>query len=233
MAPLFRQRLVEHQEVGRGTGAAPSGDVSIDALRAADRDVSAAPRQAARLGPIHGDRADGGASGLIVLLSQGLPHYTHVLGKSATTKAILPSRWNITLADVHDSINMAIDDTQQKIQAAYQTATASSRKDTLFKQVLLACALAEVDHLGYFASSDVRRPLNQITGRDYDIPNFSPHLDKFCSADRGNVLEKSGTQRRFRFRFANPLLQPFVIMRGISDKMLTGDWPALLRRSDS
>ncbi|MEX0714588.1 MAG: ATP-binding protein [Pirellulales bacterium] len=169
------------------------------------------------------------AQDLIVLLSQGLPHYTHVLGKSATMKALEAQRWSITLPDVHESINAAIDDTHRKIQAAYQTATASPRKDTLFKQVLLACALAEVDHMGYFASSDVRGPLSQIMGRRYEIPNFSQHLDKFCSDDRGKVLERIGTQRRFRFRFSNPLLQPFVIMRGISDGMLTGDWSRLLR----
>lgn len=169
---------------------------------------------------------------LIVLLSQGLPHYTHVLGKSATIKSLEAQRWDIVIDDVHASIDSAITDTHQKIQASYQTATTSPRKDTLFKQVLLACALAEGDHMGYFASSDVREPLSKIMGRRYEIPNFSQHLDKFCSDDRGKVLEKIGTQRRFRFRFANPLLQPFVIMRGISDGMLTGDWSKLLRRSE-
>lgn len=170
---------------------------------------------------------------LIVLLSQGLPHYTHVLGKSATIQALEDQRWHITMDDVHASIDSAIHDTHQKIQASYQTATASPRKDTLFKQVLLACALAEGDHMGYFAAADVREPLTQIMKRRYDIPNFAQHLDKFCSADRGRVLEKVGTQRRFRFRFANPLLQPFVIMRGIADGVLVGDWPRLLRRSDA
>jgi Cdc6-like AAA superfamily ATPase len=170
------------------------------------------------------------AQDLIVLLSQGLPHYTHVLGKSATIKALQQQRWNITLADVHASIKSAISDTHQKIRADYQTATTSPRKDTLFKQVLLACALAEVDHMGYFASADIRDPLTTIMGRRYEIPNFSQHLDKFCSDDRGKVLERIGTQRRFRFRFSNPLLQPFVIMRGIDDGMMTGDWSKLLQR---
>jgi hypothetical protein len=139
---------------------------------------------------------------------------------------------NIGLDDIHQSINSAIQDTHQKIQSSYQTATASPRKDTLFKQVLLACALAEVDHLGYFASADVREPLSTIMGRKYDIPGFSQHLDKFCSGDRGKVLEKIGTQRRFRFRFSEPLLQPFVIMKGVSDEMLTGDWMSLLHRTE-
>ena len=173
------------------------------------------------------------ARNLIVLLSQGLPHYTHVLGKASTMQAINARRWDIALDDVKASISSAIENTQQSIQNAYQKATSSPRKDTLFKHVLLACALAEVDDLGFFASADVREPLTQIMGKPYDIPNFSQHLNKFSSPDRGNVLEKSGTQRRFRFRFSNPLLQPFVIMRGISDKMLEGDMMKLLKRKVS
>ena len=90
--------------------------------------------------------------------------------------------------------------------------------------MLLACALAQVDENGFFVSADVRGPLNIITGRNYDIPNFSQHLDKF-SADstRGPVLEKSGTTRRFRFRFKNPLLQPYVIMRGLAENRIQQD----------
>lgn len=173
---------------------------------------------------------DSEARNLIVLLSQGLPHYTHVLGKASTLESLRAHRAEITLEDVHTSINSALENTQQSIRSAYQQATASPRKDTLFKQVLLACALSEVDDLGFFASADVRDPLSQIMGKRYDIPNYSQHLDKFSSPDRGNILEKAGTQRRFRFRFSNPLLQPFVIMRGIADKMLRGDLMKLLQR---
>ncbi len=178
-----------------------------------------------------GMKMSANARNLIVLLSQGLPHYTHVLGKASTLQAIEEERTEIEIDDVHSSINSAIQNTQQSIVNSYQAATTSPRKDTLFKQVLLACALAEVDDLGFFASPDVRDPLSKIMGKRYEIPNFSQHLDKFATSDRGNVLEKSGKERRFRFRFSNPLLQPFIIMRGISDKMLTGDLMSLLQRT--
>jgi len=180
-----------------------------------------------------GMQMEADARNLVVLLSQGLPHYTHVLGKASTLQSLHAKRATITVADVNESIASAMENTQQSIRSSYQQATASPRKDTLFKQVLLACALAEVDSLGYFASADVRDPLSQIMGKRYEIPNFSQHLDKFSSNDRGNVLEKSGTQRRFRFRFSNPLLQPFVIMRGIADGMLAGDLIKLLQRKGS
>ncbi|MHB1422790.1 MAG: nSTAND1 domain-containing NTPase [Gemmataceae bacterium] len=168
---------------------------------------------------------------LIVMLSQGLPHYTHLVGQEAAITAINDRRNEIALPDVKGGVNVALKNTQHSILDAYQKATKGQRKGTLFKQVLLACAIAEVDEQGYFISAAVREPLTKIMGKPYDIPNFSQHLDKFSSDQaRGPVLERAGTARRFRFRFINPLLQPYVIMRGLSDELLDGDVLELLRR---
>lgn len=168
---------------------------------------------------------------LVVLLSQGLPHYTHLLGKESAIATLKEGRTKISLADVRKGIKNAVENSMESVQNSYQKAIRSQRKETLFREVLLACALAEVDDQGYFASADVRAPLCKITGKSYDIPNFSQHLDKFSSDQgRGPVLERSGTSRRFRFRFVNPLLQPYVIMRGLADNVVTGDVLELLQK---
>jgi Cdc6-like AAA superfamily ATPase len=170
---------------------------------------------------------------LIVLLSQGLPHYTHLLGQASARDAIENDHRTISVEDVTAGLKSALELAQQSIRNAYQEAVASQRKGSLFRQVLLACALAEGDELGYFGSADVREPLSRIMGRRYEIPGFSQHLDKFTERNRGPVLEKAGTSRRFRFRFINPLLQPYVIMRGLAEGMLDGDLIDLLRREHS
>lgn len=171
---------------------------------------------------------------LIVLLSQGLPHYTHLLGKESFVTAIKARRRQVTMTDVRHGVREAVENRLESVQNAYQKATKAQRKGTLFRQVLLACALAEVDEQGYFVSADLREPLLKITGKSYDIPNFSQHLDKFSSDQtRGPVLEKAGTTRRFRFRFVNPLLQPFVIMRGLLDGLLSGDLLGILLKKEA
>ncbi|MCE4544572.1 MULTISPECIES: hypothetical protein [unclassified Caballeronia] len=81
----------------------------------------------------------------------------------------------------------------------------SPRKDNLFADVLLACAMAPADQMGYFAAQDIRAHIQLITGKDYQIPSFSKHLKEFCEEKRGPILKKIGTARRFRFRFINPL----------------------------
>ena len=47
------------------------------------------------------------------------------------------------------------------------------------------------------------------------------HLNEFCTLDRGPVLEKSGQRRRYRFRFKDSMMEPFVIMKGINDLLIS------------
>jgi hypothetical protein len=153
-------------------------------------------------------------------LSQGLPHYTHLLGLHAARQAIDDNKQKVSLAHVEGAIRKAIEGAQQTLQRAYHQATTSPRSDSLYEEVLLACALADTDQLGYFAAVDVREPMSRIMKKRYEIAAFARHLADFCSDDRGNVLERTGIPRRYRFRFRNPLLQPFVIMQGLSSDLI-------------
>lgn len=160
------------------------------------------------------------AKAQISALSKGLPHYTHLLGKHSALSAVKANRKNITSLDVGGAIGESLRHAQQSIISAYHRATISPREN-LYKQVLLSCALARTDFLGFFSAADVRDPMSLIMCKRYDIPAFSQHLNAFCDDDRGPVLQRTGTARKFRFRFVNPLLQPFVLLKGVSDGMVT------------
>ena len=159
----------------------------------------------------------------IVTLAQGLPHYTHLLGLHAVRAAVDDHSWIINESHVEKALTEAIGASQQSLQRAYHSATSSPRKDNLFAQVLLACALAQVDDLGYFAAADVRTPMTKIMGRQYEIASYSQHLNGFCEESRGTILQRIGQARRYRFRFRNPLIQPFVVMNGLSKNIITKD----------
>ena len=166
----------------------------------------------------------------IVLLSQGLPHYAHLLGLHAARSALLRGKGAaLTLSDVDRSVRKSLARAQQSTRNAFHKATSSPRPENLYKQVLSACALAGTDELGYFAAVDVRGPMQGITGRQYGIPAFARHLKQFCGDRRGRILERIGTPRRYRFRFRNPLMQPFIIMKGLDSGMLA---PDMLRPHD-
>jgi Cdc6-like AAA superfamily ATPase len=167
----------------------------------------------------------------IVLLSEGLPHYTHLLGLNAALSACDEGRKKVLMPDVHRAGKAAIEKAQQSIRNAYYRATTSPQKETLYAQVLLACALTEPDGLGFFAASDIREPIAVVTGKRYEIPSFSRHLNDFCEPQRGPVLEKAGTPRRYRFRFVNPLMQPYVIMHGLAHQLISEESLNLLGKS--
>jgi hypothetical protein len=39
----------------------------------------------------------------------------------------------------------------------------------------------------------------------------------------GPVLQKTGIPRRYRFRFVDPLMQPYTIMHGIKNDLVSAD----------
>jgi Cdc6-like AAA superfamily ATPase len=157
----------------------------------------------------------------ITHLSQGLPHYTHLLALHAAQHAINRGSIHVTDADVREATKIAVEKSHSLL-SAYNKATSSPQK-SLYHQVLSACALAPTDELGYFSAAAVAKPLSAIMGRSYDVPSFARHLTDFASDDRGGVLTKTGKARRYRYRFENPLMQPFVIIHGLSTGLLSED----------
>jgi Cdc6-like AAA superfamily ATPase len=150
----------------------------------------------------------------ITSFSRGLPHYTHLLALHSVRAALSRSSTRIEERDVELAVRTALDDAQQSTIEAYVNATTSSQKNHLYREVLLACALADTDELGYFTAAAVSAPLSEIMGKKYEIPSYARHLNEFCLAKRGCILQRVGQERSHRFRFANPLMQPYVILRG-------------------
>lgn len=151
----------------------------------------------------------------IAFLSQGLPSYTHLLALHASQHAIMRNSKNIEQNDLGYAISQAIQKAFQSIVNSYYQATSSSR-ETIYAEVLLACALTSKDNLGYFAARDVEKPMSAIMKRPYKTTGFSRNLKDFCDDKRGAVLQKRGR----RFGFVNPMMQPYVIMHGLANELI-------------
>lgn len=160
------------------------------------------------------------ASRKIVKLSQGLPHYTHIVGLASVKDCLDDGFRDVNENNVDTGLKAAVDNAQHSIKTAHHRATTSAHKDALFKQVLTACALASKDQLSYFQAADVAPKMSTIMGRRYEIPAFARHLKEFCSVARGTILEQSGEKRGIRYRFTNPLMEPYVIMLAMADGII-------------
>jgi energy-coupling factor transporter ATP-binding protein EcfA2 len=201
----------EHESIGRALAQVEMPRMSRKELQ----EALEAGCQNARLS-IRPDAAEE-----ITGLSEGLPHYTHLLGLHAGQRVVQDDREEITLGDVKAAIPEAI--RGHTIGDVYQRATRSAHKDALFQHVLLACALAPKNELGFFTAGSIRDPLEVIAGRRLNIPAFSRHLSQFLEPERGAVLYREGAPKRYFYRFAEPIFQPYVILRGVSEGLISED----------
>ena len=138
-------------------------------------------------------------------------------------------RIRITEDDVDASIDEILTGSLQSLRDSYETATASNQPGNLFKEVLLACALARADDTGYFAPAAVRDPLEKVLARPMTIAQYQNHLTDWHTDKRGKILQRIGGPRAHRFRFAEPTMQPYVLMKGIADEMVGDEAKSILQ----
>lgn len=156
---------------------------------------------------------------MLVGLSQGLPGFAHLAGREAALSAIRRRvRW-VEEFDYKEAIKESVRRAQESIVNAYSKAVYSA-KENIYREVLLACAMARTDERGKFSASDVRDALLKILGRRIEIAGFARHLAAFCDADRGPIIRKAGKPKRFQYQFVDAPLQPYIIMTGKKDGLI-------------
>lgn len=167
---------------------------------------------------------EAGLDDRIAQLSQGYPHYTHLLGLWSARRALERQSQEVTSIDLKNAIPSSIGNAAGGIRVEYNQATDSVQPNNLFRQVLLACALADKDVRGRFPLAALQQPLQKILNpRKIARSSYQRHLALFCEAEHGPVLVKTGRRKNYRWNFINPQLVPFVLLQGIKDGMIT-DW---------
>ena len=162
-----------------------------------------------------------GAIQEISRIAKGLPHYAHLLGLHTGLFALQHFRTQVVQNDVRGGVTDALDNSMASIERTYQMAVTSSSKVAQYREILLACAVTVSDEFGYFSPTDVCGPLTKIKGAPAKVEAFGRHLHSFCEPDRGSILKKASlSTNRARFRFGNPLLEPYVLMKGLTNSQI-------------
>lgn len=200
----------DHESVRR-----PLAQVKLD--RMSNNELNEIINLRLKLTPL---RLDGDARWKIVLLSRGLPFYVHMLGKYAFQNAVENRRITVKDEDVDAAMDRLITETEQSFHDEYTLATSSNQTDAKFEEVLLACALAETDDSGFFSPTNVIPPLSKIRKKTVKHANFQRHLTEFISDIRGHILIRRGRERQYRYRFRDPMMQPYIIIKGIREEMI-------------
>ncbi len=160
----------------------------------------------------------------IAYFSAGLPFYAHSLGKYAALHAVAQELIKIDEGIVLKALDDCMADVDYSITEAYTRATERIyRKENLFRQVLAACAIAETNDMGQFKAASLEAPLSAIVGQAMKVPSFASHLNEMCGPERGSVLRKTGERRTFHYHFAEAAMQPYVVMKSLTDDVLKAD----------
>lgn len=163
-----------------------------------------------------------GLDSTIAQLSQGYPHYTHLLGLWAGRQALEKGNQHVTHNNLREALPRSIANAAGGIRLEYDKATDSTQPNNLFKEVLLACALADKDVRGRFSLAAVHEPLRKILERKVARSSYQRHLALFCEFEHGPVLTKTGRRKNYRWSFVNPQLVPFVRLQGIKEGLIAG-----------
>jgi energy-coupling factor transporter ATP-binding protein EcfA2 len=146
----------------------------------------------------------------VTALSQGLPHYTHLLTQLAAQAALGERHADVGGREVDFAIERAIQRAQQSVTDAYMKAETVAESSS--RNVLVACALAEEDEFGFFGTAAVDAALERIG----DDPAAAADLERLAT-EPVSILQRRDAGGGTRYRFVNPLLQPYVVMRALSD----------------
>lgn len=163
-------------------------------------------------------------------VAQGFPHYVHLLAQNAGRVAVDRGRTCVAEEDVIHGMVQAVEHADQSRRTAYFDAITATRKTNLWREVVLACALAEKDERGFFPSRAVQESLSKILKRPVIQQTVAFHLGKLIELNRGPLLERIGPERRYRYRFIDPLMPPYVQMKAMADRRGTAlESPTLLQ----
>jgi hypothetical protein len=155
---------------------------------------------------------------LVRVIPRGLPQYAHLLAQEGARQSLLSGRDNIERKDVMNGLEIGLAKLDRSLSRAYDDATYSPRK-TRLKEVLLACAVAKLGDMGDFSPADVRAPYSQIIGAEVDIDRFNPQLTQLATGR--DILVREGEERRWRYRFRDPLMEPYVLLQGLQSGVIT------------
>jgi hypothetical protein len=100
----------------------------------------------------------------------------------------------ISMEHIVEGLGVGLGKLDHTLSTAYQDAVSSARADARFKEVLLACALADPGEHGWFQPADRRHPYSGIIGEKVDIPWFNPQLVRLRATEARSwtAREKSG-----------------------------------------
>jgi hypothetical protein len=161
---------------------------------------------------VAGLTAEDGVIERIALLANGLPHVPHALALAAARRAGEERVAHLTDAHLDAAVTKVIAGAEEEVETAYEQSIVRARRG-IYPEILLACAAAPRDAFGRFDIAGVCEAVTRIVRRE--VRGLTNQVNALTEEGRGAVLIKTGAARTARYRFSDPRLEPYILMRGL------------------
>ena len=150
----------------------------------------------------------------VAQLSNGFPHYAHLLGLWCVRVCAVNETDEITPGVFQVACDKAIGDAIETYRSAYAQATRTA-KASRYPAILCACAYAKHDEQGVFRATDVAQAMSTVFKTALSVPAVVPALGAFCTEERGKILTAVKTMNRNQYRLSDPMFRPFLRMKSL------------------
>jgi Cdc6-like AAA superfamily ATPase len=148
-------------------------------------------------------RFDSDVIKLIVQLSSGYPHFTHLLALKCAENAIASKRNSITREVLADAITEAVEDAEGSLRRKYLESTRSHSTE-MYRIVLNAAAKLEKTE---FTAAQLRQQIASDLGESISQGALNNYLRKLVSDDFSCVLHRTA---QGVYKFADPRMPSFI-----------------------
>jgi hypothetical protein len=158
----------------------------------------------------------------IVELSDGFPYVVHLSALHAARSAIRAMRAEVTDGDVSSAVGSAVSEFREEFRRSLELAEERSGKEQPRRHIIRALAHAKGRD---FSTAEVRQLYQHRRQIDpsKDLAFLNVALGALLSPERGAVLRRRGSRRRYRWGFRNPLMRPYILM--VEDSTAQYDLP--------
>lgn len=161
--------------------------------------------------------AEPAAAAELIEASAGRPGAMRDLAERAAAAAQRQGVGRVSESHAEDAMREALEATDAGVREEYQHATIRARRG-IFPEILWACARSPRETDGSFSTQSVRDTLQRLLKRE--VRGLTNQISVLAESTRGQVLEKVSGAPNPRYRFVDPRLEPFVLLRGLGDRDL-------------
>jgi Cdc6-like AAA superfamily ATPase len=147
----------------------------------------------------------------IVELSDGFPYVVHLLALHAARSTERAMRAEVTDDDVSSAVGSAVSEFREEFRKSQELA--EERSGNVRPRLHIMRALAHANQRD-FSTAEVRERYRRSFEIDpqKDLAFLNVALGELLTPQKGAVLRRRGSRRRYRYGFRNPLMRPYILM---------------------